>query len=270
MNNLKGKGKRPASPTKSPRNASKAKKTLSFPPDADLDEMAGNDSDSSTLSASGSVRGKQHGSLHDMHDTGPPRWFSEFEKRQDERFRKVFSDCKELFEGFKLEVDTRMNGFETEVDFLKKKLDLAELKLDDLENRSRRCNLILFNLPEGEEGPDCGLFISDMLRKECNLNPSSIQRAHRTGKQPGPNSKPRPIHIGFAFFQEKEMCRKALAEVFKKKKIGQSNSKLFISNDYSLKVQKMRKDKLPELRRLREEGKKAYLVYPATIKVFHG
>ena len=99
-----------------------------------------------------------------------------------------------------------------------------------------------------------------MLKKDCNIDQVSIQRAHRTGRmksqQPGSRpDKPRPIHVGFTFFQEKEKCRKALADLFKSKIFGPSQAKLFVANDYSQKVQQLRRDKLKELRGLKNEGK---------------
>ena len=118
-----------------------------------------------------------------------------------------------------------------------------------------------------------GSFISKTLKDHCNIDSVSIQRAHRTGKlnfpEPGAGGarppKPRPIHIGFTFYQEKEKCRKALADLFKKQKFG--DAKLFVANDFSVKVQRMRKEKLEELRRLRNQGKQAFFIYPATIKI---
>ena len=74
---------------------------------------------------------------------------------KDERFAKVYSDCKEMFDGLKLEFDNRFQAFDERTTSFESKLKLEEQKLDDLENRSRRCNLVIFNLPEQEEGCDC-------------------------------------------------------------------------------------------------------------------
>uniref|UniRef100_H3AK80 L1 transposable element RRM domain-containing protein n=1 Tax=Latimeria chalumnae TaxID=7897 RepID=H3AK80_LATCH len=57
-------------------------------------------------------------------------------------------------------------------------------KTDDLENRSRRCNLRLVGLPEGEEGKDPASFLESWLPKLLNLpeliNNLEVERAHRT------------------------------------------------------------------------------------------
>ena len=268
--------KRPASPSKPHGNSkNKAAKTLSFRNEVEMLSQSQNTSGSRSQDggAHGHVSTNGNETLQQKHDSfmsfGPPQWFQEFETRQEVRFANVLKECREVFEGFKLEMD----NMKDEITMLKQKLDLTEVKLDDLENRSRRNNIVIFNLPEGtEQDSDCCSFIGNMLKKDCNIDQVSIQRAHRTGRmksqQPGSRpDKPRPIHVGFTFFQEKEKCRKALADLFKSKTFGPSQAKLFVANDYSQKVQQLRRDKLKELCRLKNEGKNAFFVYPATIKI---
>jgi len=264
--------KRPASPQKaaaqdtSKKVAKSPAKALSFNSDSEK-EM-----DQST-SGSGQD-GSAHGAVLFTEMSTPPLWFREFEARQEERFTKVIRDNQELFDGLKMDMNSRLVEIGESVNSLKDKLKAAEQKIDDLENRSRRCNLVIFNVPEKAEGQNCTKFVCDLIKQSgvTTINEMhSIQRAHRTGKinlsgnDHDGTSKPRPIHIGFTFFQEKELCRRMLAELFKQQKIG--NAKLFVANDYSAKVQQMRREKLPELRKLRAEGKAAFLVYPAVIKV---
>ena len=197
--------KRPASPEKSPKNGTKSKtaKTLSFP-----DEVAMMDSTSGS---------RKDGGAHDLAEAlqQPPQWFRDFESRQEVRFANIMKKCKDVFEGFKMEVD----NMKDEINSLKQQLELTEIKIDDLENRSRRNIIVIFDLPEGTEGPDCGKYISQMLMKECKIEVSGIQRVHRTGKLNPDTDKPRPIHVGFGLYQDKELCRKALAELFKRDKI---------------------------------------------------
>ena len=223
-------------------------------------------------------------SILDLEKEGAPGWFIAFEKRQQARFDAVMKECticREEHEGMKLDID----NLRDEVNKLSTLLGEADLKIDDLENRSRRNNIVLFGVPEGLEGPDCVTFVVGLL-KECNPRPlsetevsNSIQRAHRSGQRHdvsdargrGGSSgyRPRPIHVAFSSFSEKEKSRKSLVLLFKEKKFGPDGTKrFFVSDDFSRKVQKMRKDKLPELRKLRSEGKKVHLAYPATIR-FH-
>ena len=60
------------------------------------------------------------------------------------------------------------------------------LKVDDLENRSRRSNLRLVGMPERKEGIDvCALlekWIPDVLGASHFPGPLLIERAHRIGK----------------------------------------------------------------------------------------
>ena len=95
-------------------------------------------------------------------------------------------------------------------------MKLTEIKIDDLENKSRRNNIVILNLPEeGTEGVDWTKYLSDLLNKECKIQNCEIQRAHRTGKpNPAPNNAsngnaqsytPRPIHVGFGLYQDKEL-----------------------------------------------------------------
>ena len=117
-------------------------------------------------------------------------------------------------------------------------------------------------------------------RAEATLDPvvlrsaDEIQRAHRTGKKSsattpsrGQKARPRPIHVGYSSYIAKEKSKKSLRELFKSKKFGPNDTSFFASDDYSRKVQQLRKEKIPELKRLRKEGKRAYLAYPAEIRI---
>lgn len=83
-------------------------------------------------------------------------------------------------------------------------------RLDDLENRSRRVNLRIINIPEGsEKGRDPIEFISDLLMENLGPDvlskPPELERAHRSpAAKPGQGGKPRPFVICFNRFQERE------------------------------------------------------------------
>ncbi|KAM7398694.1 hypothetical protein PAMA_006548 [Pampus argenteus] len=83
-------------------------------------------------------------------------------------------------------------------------------RLEDLENRSRRVNLRIINIPEGsEKGLDPVQFISDLLMESLGpdifTNPPEIERAHRSlAPKPGPGGRPRPFVVCFHRFQERE------------------------------------------------------------------
>ena len=58
-------------------------------------------------------------------------------------------------------------------------------KTDDLENRSKRNNLVLWNVPEGEEsGRGCIRLLEDIIVNHMKLKDTEdivIERAHRSG-----------------------------------------------------------------------------------------
>ena len=144
----------------------------------------------------------------DMSRPAPPQWFKNFELRQEARFEEVINSCKNAHDALNFDIKNLKDDLERVK---------TELKLDDLEYRNRRINIVIFNLPEGSEGPSCIDFIKTMLNDDCGLQPS-IQRAHRSGVFHREAQKPRPIHVGFALYPEKETCRKALVELLKKRK----------------------------------------------------
>ncbi|GAA6102347.1 uncharacterized protein LOC113648637 [Tachysurus ichikawai] len=83
-------------------------------------------------------------------------------------------------------------------------------RIEDLENRSRRANLRIVNVPEGSEnGHDPVTLIAEMLLEmtgtEVIDKPPALERAHRApGQKPVDGRKPRPFVVCFHRFQEKE------------------------------------------------------------------
>ena len=204
-----------------------------------------------------------------------PDWFRRFEERQEARFHEVLNECREAHGCFRFDID----NLKDDIDKVTQALKQAEIKIDELENRGRRNNIVLFNIPEGMEGSDCAAFVKGLLA-EAITDPAvlrsadEIQRAHRTGKKSsattpsrGQKARPRPIHVGYSSYIAKEKSKKSLRELFKSKKFGPNDTSFFVSDDYSRKVQQLRKEKVPELKRLRKEGKRAYLAYPAEIRI---
>ncbi|KAJ1207352.1 hypothetical protein NDU88_002743 [Pleurodeles waltl] len=70
-------------------------------------------------------------------------------------------------------------------------------KVTDLEDRSRRDNILPLGIPENEEGPDVQAFLSSAIPKLTSLSfdpPLEFQQAHRVGpKRPDGASIPHPI-----------------------------------------------------------------------------
>ena len=66
----------------------------------------------------------------------------------------------------------------------KDKLKDLEREMEDLRNRSRRNNLVFYNIPEKAEGQDCAAFIKGFINIHMGLEALcgdvEIERAHRT------------------------------------------------------------------------------------------
>lgn len=80
-------------------------------------------------------------------------------------------------------------------------------RIDDLENRSRRVNLRIINVPEGSENKgDMVAFVSMLLHETMNqvfATPPELDRAHRALMQkPKDGQRPRPIIVAFHKYQD--------------------------------------------------------------------
>lgn len=98
------------------------------------------------------------------------------------------------------EAETRISAVEdtvsrdsADLNKIKKKLDVALEKIDDLENRSRRCNLRIIGLPEGEEGTNLVSFprtwLPNLLNVEFKDHQVKTERAHRVPSRPFASSQ---------------------------------------------------------------------------------
>lgn len=128
-------------------------------------------------------------------------------------------------------------------------------KLTDLESRSRRNNIRIFGLAEGEEGNSVIRFISDLLKRELTLPGDldlKIKRAHRSlAPKPRPEAHPRPLIINFQEFTTKELV---LKEAWKKGKIQLGNRPIFFDHDYAAEVVQQRREYKEIKKCLKERG----------------
>lgn len=137
--------------------------------------------------------------------------------------------------------------------------DKVKEKVDDLEGRSRRNNIRISNVHEGEEygydDSNMENFVNMVIRDslEIDLPRGAIQRAHRVGpKKPGKN---RDIIAYFLKYTDKELVRKAGP----KKRPTFGGQKIFINEDFSSMVIEKRKVLGEEMRRRRNNGQRAWL-----------
>lgn len=83
------------------------------------------------------------------------------------------------------------------------------IKVDDLEKRSRRCNLRVIGIPESVKGPHLIKFLQARLPELLNIQEECsgmvVERAHCLGlTRPEPNSRPRAVIFKSLSFVHKE------------------------------------------------------------------
>ena len=87
-------------------------------------------------------------------------------------------------------------------------------KLTDLESRSRRNNIHIFGVAEGEEGNSATQYVEKFIKSELPLPEDmdlKIQRANRSlAPRSRPDAPPRPIIVNFLEFTTKELILRSV------------------------------------------------------------
>ena len=212
----------------------------------------------------------------------PPQWFTmffaDFEQRLEMRLEgAVTKRLDELTMELKAQFD-KINSLEFEEANLKSELKTVReenknlsQKIDDLENRSRRNNLVFYGIPEkvGLGYENCVDTLSGILRDFVGLNEDdlkTIERCHRTPthRTDADDTKPRIVHVAFSSFVAKQKVRKACIDKFKTH--DYNGRKIYVSDDFSRRILQLRKNKMTTFKKLQKENKKPFFVYPDVIK----
>ena len=90
-----------------------------------------------------------------------------------------------------------------------KKCSTLTDKTSDLEDRSRRSNLVFFNIPEPTdktEKEDCETKVKKMIHdlKFFDEYEIPMDRVHRIGRKDPDSTKPRPMIVKFTYYKDKE------------------------------------------------------------------
>jgi len=208
----------------------------------------------------------------------PPQWFisffAEFEERLEHRLDSLFVKRLDDLTTKVTEQDEKMRGLDFDIqgvheELKKLKTENSNLinKLDDLENRGRRNNLVIFGLPEPEGREDCMKTVTDLLHfVEQPDATQMLERCHRTPthRVATQGDKPRMIHVAFRSYVVKEQVRKASIQKLKNSTF--QGRKIFVAEDFSKKVNDQRKKKMEQFKKLKLEGKQPFFVYPDKIK----
>ncbi len=145
-------------------------------------------------------------------------------------------------------------------------------RIDDMENRLRRANLRILNVPENsKKGQSTVKFVSEMLMEvmgqEVFEKPPELERAHRSlGPKPQEGRPPRPLVICFHRFQEKEKALRWARQNEAKYK----DSTLRIYPDISADLVRKRaafKKRCKQL--LYQKNVRFQLLHPARLRVRH-
>lgn len=172
------------------------------------------------------------------------------------------------------EIETRVSANEDDIKDARDRVEKMEKlitqlkdKTDDLENRSRRSNIRILNIPERVEGQDTAgfleKFIPQILGNDNFTSPIIVERAHRIGKR---SDRPRPLIAKFLNYRDKE---KILRLARSKSEMIYQNKKIAFYPDYSAELQR-RRDEFRDVKRLlREKNMEYALIYPAQLRVKH-
>lgn len=141
---------------------------------------------------------------------------------------------------------------------LSKQLTTLEAKIDELENRGRRNNLIIYGLTEirTETTETLTKAVSDeVFQLKLGVSVNGIERIHRLGQKA--ENKVRPVIINFLDHREKVSILKAAYKL--------KNSDLSISEDFSRRVRDIRRQLWQTSTTERAKGAKVKLSYDKLI-----
>jgi len=143
------------------------------------------------------------------------------------------------------QVDTVKSSLEDKADHAQVKN--VEKRLDDLENQSKRNNIVIWNIPEGaEKEPSCQEVVRNILFNHMELEGSlEIMRAHHTPLKKRRNADengtppPRPVHVYLLRYTDKQYILRNAASKLKDNPFQDAN--LYTSDDVSKSVRDDRK-----------------------------
>lgn len=164
--------------------------------------------------------------------------------------------------------EQRIRAVETSVTELQVENKKLRAKLSDLEGRSRRNNIRILGIPEGEEKGRPTEFVSDLIPKLLGddnfTKPVVIDRAHRI-QQPKPpeGSRPRMIIARVHLTQEKEK----ILRLGRQCSMEYEGNRVLIFPDYTAEVMEQRRNFREVLQLLREKEIRHSLRFPARLHI---
>uniref|UniRef100_A0AAV2JUX5 L1 transposable element RRM domain-containing protein n=1 Tax=Knipowitschia caucasica TaxID=637954 RepID=A0AAV2JUX5_KNICA len=188
---------------------------------------------------------------------------------------QMLEDCHDKLRNHEHELtalDTRMLAMEANCKEMSNRYEKLQLKIDDLENRGRRCNLRILGVPEGLEQGNPSGFIAELLYRVLGDGPNGLEkppvldRAHRTATRAAADGgRPRPFIVCVHHYQEKERIQRLARE---KGRLEFHGKQILIFPDYSADLTRRRaafNEVKVSLRQ--QEGVRYGLLYPARLRV---
>ncbi len=162
----------------------------------------------------------------------------------------------------------RIVAAESTINSLKAQNTILMERLDDLENRFRRSNLRILNVPEGSENDkDPTVFVSEMLAEvmpEVFTSPPPLERAHRSlGPKPAAGKPARTFVLCFHRYRDWELTLRWARQ----HEVKFKGTMLRVYPDLSNALAKKRAAFNPVKQALYKEGIRFRLLYPARLKV---
>lgn len=186
---------------------------------------------------------------------------------------KKLNDMEDRLEGKIYDMEKRIDDLPTKKDFKS-----LEDKIDEHENRMKRNNIILHNVPEKAEGDDCAGFVKGFIMNHMGLKADSIEmdkweieRAHRspTGPPQQNRTTPRLIFVKFLRYQDRVLVLKAAPRKLKDNPFtptgSKTTSRIYISDDVSEPVRKQRKKLVVLKKKIKEMWPDRKVFIPPTV-----
>uniref|UniRef100_A0A8C5DRR6 Interleukin-12 receptor subunit beta-2-like n=1 Tax=Gouania willdenowi TaxID=441366 RepID=A0A8C5DRR6_GOUWI len=156
---------------------------------------------------------------------------------------------------------------------LEKTVNYLAERVDDLENRGRRKNVLIVGLSEGTEGTDPTRFFERWLPEVLHIDAKEgrlkLERAHRTlGPKPLTSQRPRPVLVRFHNYQDKQRVMNASREMGRKNQaVKHAGNTVMFFQDLSAAVICKRKGYNAVKNQLRSLGAEYRQLYPVLLKI---
>ena len=205
---------------------------------------------------------------------------SSLDMKLDQIAKSVSSVCEnvKVVERRVEDAEQRISDTEDTVTQLLAKLEHTEARLseainrlEDQENRSRRNNIKIINLPERTEGDNAKDFFETWLPRILNLTVKNdrikMDRCHRSPAQLRTEStRPRIVYIRLHNFADKQLVMQRARSMGE---VAVSGSRIHLFEDFSPAVEKKRREFLEVKQSFRALEIPYRMLFPAMLRITH-